>query len=201
MQVCTSLLTDNHASTPPLSFLQAGCPSCRPTNSVKAVKASFCMGKGAVKSAGPGVWHTVLTYWLFYGWSVLLVESTNPLPSSESLDPSLNNTTAWQKWGVTLRRNSTTCVSSAETGPWQEWKWKLPDRNSVGESGVTTTGMGWKWDRQERDGNGKRHTGPMQKSTTDSHYTDLNSFTQHWWRMKSTNAAETDYNNSNKCPR
>ena len=29
MQVCTSLQTDNHASTPPLSFLQAGCPSCR----------------------------------------------------------------------------------------------------------------------------------------------------------------------------
>jgi len=39
MQVCTSLQTDYHASTPPLSFLQAGCPSCRPTNSVKALKA------------------------------------------------------------------------------------------------------------------------------------------------------------------
>ena len=39
MQVCTSLQTDNHASTPPLRFLQAGCPSCRPTNSVKALKA------------------------------------------------------------------------------------------------------------------------------------------------------------------
>ena len=39
MQVCTSLQTDNHASTPPLSFLQAGCPSCRPTNSVKAQQA------------------------------------------------------------------------------------------------------------------------------------------------------------------
>jgi len=57
MQVCTSLQTDNHASNParlrtfeaalykfahyitlPLSFLQAGCPSCRPTNSVKALK-------------------------------------------------------------------------------------------------------------------------------------------------------------------
>jgi len=38
MQVCTSLQTHNHASTPPLSFLQAGCPSCRPTNSVKALK-------------------------------------------------------------------------------------------------------------------------------------------------------------------
>ena len=40
MQVCTSLQTDNHASTPPLSFLQAGCPSCRPANSIKALKAS-----------------------------------------------------------------------------------------------------------------------------------------------------------------
>jgi len=40
MQVCTSLQTDNHASIPPLSFLQAGCPSCRPTNSVKALKAN-----------------------------------------------------------------------------------------------------------------------------------------------------------------
>jgi len=39
MQVCTSLQTDNHASTPRLSFLQAGCPSCRPTNSIKAPKA------------------------------------------------------------------------------------------------------------------------------------------------------------------
>ena len=38
MQVCTSLQTDNHANTPPLCFLQAGCPSCRPTNSVKAPK-------------------------------------------------------------------------------------------------------------------------------------------------------------------
>jgi len=40
MQGCTSLKTDNHTSTPPLSFLQAGCPSCHPTNSVKALKAN-----------------------------------------------------------------------------------------------------------------------------------------------------------------
>jgi len=38
MQVCISLQRDNHNNTPPLSFLQAGCPSCRPTNSVKALK-------------------------------------------------------------------------------------------------------------------------------------------------------------------
>ena len=40
MQVCTSLQTDNHTSTPPLSLLQAGYPSCRPTNSVKACTPS-----------------------------------------------------------------------------------------------------------------------------------------------------------------
>jgi len=39
MQVSTSIQIDNHASTSPLSFLQAGCHSCRPTNSVKALKA------------------------------------------------------------------------------------------------------------------------------------------------------------------
>ena len=37
--ICTSLQTYNHASTPPLSFLQAGCPSCHPTSSVRALKA------------------------------------------------------------------------------------------------------------------------------------------------------------------
>jgi len=41
MQVCTSLKTDNHASTPSLSFLQAGCPSCRPTNSVKTLRQAI----------------------------------------------------------------------------------------------------------------------------------------------------------------
>ena len=41
MQACTSLQTDNQASTSPLSFLQARCPSCRPTNSVKALWASY----------------------------------------------------------------------------------------------------------------------------------------------------------------
>jgi len=41
MQVCTSVQTDNHANTSPLSFLQAGCPSCHPTNSIKALKALF----------------------------------------------------------------------------------------------------------------------------------------------------------------
>jgi len=58
MQVCTSLQTDNHASTPPLSFLQAGCPSCRPTNSVKALKALNWHRYGTIiTSLSPDVVH------------------------------------------------------------------------------------------------------------------------------------------------
>ena len=41
MQICTLTQTHNHASIPPLSFLQAGCPSCHPTNSIKALKACY----------------------------------------------------------------------------------------------------------------------------------------------------------------
>jgi len=38
MQTCISPHTYNHASTPPLRFLPAGCPSCCPTNSIEALK-------------------------------------------------------------------------------------------------------------------------------------------------------------------
>ena len=48
MQVCTSLQADNHATSPPLSFLQAGCPSCHPTNSVKAPMAFFNFHKRTI---------------------------------------------------------------------------------------------------------------------------------------------------------
>ena len=62
MQVCTSLQTDNHTSTPPLlCFLQAGCPSCRPTNSVKALKALFISNsKLTVNLYSTLYWLTVL---------------------------------------------------------------------------------------------------------------------------------------------
>jgi len=56
MQVCTLLQTDNHASTPRLCFLQAGCPSCRPTNSVKALKAHT--SKLIVSLKGRNYFHT-----------------------------------------------------------------------------------------------------------------------------------------------
>ena len=39
MQICILPQTDDHASTSPLSFLQAGCSSCHLANSIKALKA------------------------------------------------------------------------------------------------------------------------------------------------------------------
>jgi len=39
IQVCTSLQTDNHASTPPLCFFTGQMPFLLPTNSVKELKA------------------------------------------------------------------------------------------------------------------------------------------------------------------
>jgi len=40
--VCTSIQTDNHASTPPLSFYRPDAlPVAQPTSSVKALKALF----------------------------------------------------------------------------------------------------------------------------------------------------------------
>jgi len=90
MQVCTSLQTDNHANTHHSVFLQAGCPSCHPTNSVKALKATstlsgslngvkssdqvpqLCQGKdGNVTSSGwqvtlsDCIWHVSL---ITVGW-------------------------------------------------------------------------------------------------------------------------------------
>jgi len=41
MQVCTLLQADNQASTPPLVFLQTGCSSCCPTNSIKALNHAY----------------------------------------------------------------------------------------------------------------------------------------------------------------
>jgi len=38
--ICTSLQTDNHTSTSPLRFLQAGYPSCHPTKRVKSLKTN-----------------------------------------------------------------------------------------------------------------------------------------------------------------
>jgi len=39
--ICTTLQTDNHASTPSINFLRAGCSSWRPASTIKALKAVY----------------------------------------------------------------------------------------------------------------------------------------------------------------
>jgi len=73
MQVCTSLQADNHASTPPLSFLQAGCLSCHPTNSVKALNAK-----------------THSYYFKFFWWYVIFGFLSAENPTTSCITSSLN---------------------------------------------------------------------------------------------------------------
>ena len=61
MQVYTSLQTDNHASTPPLCFLQAGCPSCRQTNSVKALLSIMAV-RGLPRLRAPGIVPCIISF-------------------------------------------------------------------------------------------------------------------------------------------
>jgi len=57
MQVCTSLQTDNHASTPPLSFfyMPDALPAAQPTTSKHRREVSIVgwVGLGWVKKKGP----------------------------------------------------------------------------------------------------------------------------------------------------
>ena len=59
-------------STPPLRFLQSGCPSCRPTNSVKALKAFCWMSRILLYIVSPVLTRPVL--WvalvLFQAWNL-----------------------------------------------------------------------------------------------------------------------------------
>jgi len=69
MQVCTLLHTENHASTPPLGFLQARCPSCHQANSVKVLKAKYyCLSRSVLLYCS-----CLLLYWLCRVHSYLLM--------------------------------------------------------------------------------------------------------------------------------
>ena len=98
MQVCTSLQTDNQASTPPLSFLQAGCPSCRPTNSVKALKAhkrtpDRCKYSYAIRYVVPVLWMTSYLHHVdhsYGGMSIPLQRVTSLHRRAQSSGPAVS---------------------------------------------------------------------------------------------------------------
>ena len=86
--------TDNHASTSPLSFLQAGCPSCRPTNSVKALKAhAMPFMHNIQKDANHAIWHIQLEKTKIIAHSTAIVPYLYHLSCICSTDHS----TEWQQ--------------------------------------------------------------------------------------------------------
>jgi len=91
MQLCTSLKADNHSSTPPLSFLQAGCPSCCPTNSVKALKATCNIHTKKISSN----YHNQ-----YEGTETVQAELQHHLPNLNA-QPAITNGV----WAVKLRSN------------------------------------------------------------------------------------------------
>ena len=87
MQVCTSLQTDNHASTPPLSFVQAGCRSCCPTNSIIALKAPIVILMLVL--------HTAETV-LLLSWTAFILDV-----NSKPTNCSIRSSTSWNAAYIT----------------------------------------------------------------------------------------------------
>ena len=82
MQICTLTQTHSHASIPPLKFLQAGCPSCCPTNSIKALKAQSTVLVIRTGSSSSDNKHTVLNCYQHLSRHHVAILQPSALPSA-----------------------------------------------------------------------------------------------------------------------
>ena len=84
MQSSSEIITTNKPTT---SFLQAGCPSCRPTNSVKAVNGKISHSMDLLTPSSPGGLPTLSlttnSSWLPWGGIAMpLISPLMPVPMS-----------------------------------------------------------------------------------------------------------------------
>ena len=105
MQICILPQTDNHASTPQLSFLQARCLSCCPTNSVKALRALSSINRYFII-------HTIISKYL-WEYGAAMVRHLNVLLRFLQL-------IAWDALSPT---GSGTCLASLIN--LNKWLWRL----------------------------------------------------------------------------
>ena len=87
MQSSSQIITTNK---PTSSFLQARCPSCRPTNSVKALKGKYHIPPHLLTPSSPGglptLSLTTISSWLPWGRvSMPLISPLMPVPHSSFL--------------------------------------------------------------------------------------------------------------------
>jgi len=89
-----------HTSSSPLSFLQAGCPSCRPTNSVKALKAEILHGVQNSKT-GYLILTTPLSGKIFFGrvGLAMISQCTKFEVSRFTRYDAMNGGAKCRKWG------------------------------------------------------------------------------------------------------
>ena len=95
--------TDSHASTSLLSFLQAGCLSCYPTNSIKALKAWKRSFKNITFNVYSIVGHI---FWTLYVAIAAYVSTQHGLSVryvDHALDPCKNVSTDWDAIGIDLQ--------------------------------------------------------------------------------------------------
>jgi len=94
VQSSSQFITTNK---PTSSFLQAGCPSCRPTNSVKALKGKITHSMDLLTPSSPGGLPTLSlttnSSWLPWGKVAMpLISSLMPVPFWRSLMKIKNRT-------------------------------------------------------------------------------------------------------------
>jgi len=100
--ICKS--ADSHTSIPPLSFLQAGGPSCHPTNSIKALKAKTVSI------------HLVVIQTLTFIWCVVKNRTAlEPRPRDPPLPATRSGTCTWN-WSpdITFIQNGSCQIFSQD---------------------------------------------------------------------------------------
>jgi len=81
--ICTSLQTDNHASTSSLSFIQVGRPSCCPIDSVKTLKDALKLNKNAQHVKRHNSYRLTCRAWSRMRQHAVCVVESPPVPLSE----------------------------------------------------------------------------------------------------------------------
>ena len=98
MQSSSQIITTNK---PTPNFLQAGCPSCHPINSVKALKRK----KSEIKSISRQLLNIAFT--AFTGCQTQLMTCTNPSPSITVMSLLIceESSSPWPKHGQLVQQN------------------------------------------------------------------------------------------------
>jgi len=124
---------DNHASTSSLSFLQAGCSSWHPTNSIKALKAttdSWVAGQMKIEQVKMliccivftwGLWHGCQTWWLFEdisSWYLVVTEVNSACTSLVCRRSEYTDGICAHVWGRVIVLHYVLCVDDCQCAFW-----------------------------------------------------------------------------------